>query len=62
MQWSPEDSERYAWLPERLPEPGTTAEWTAAGGFLDIRQKHDPNNQNSEEVIHKGGYVVLFLG
>ena len=23
-------------LPERLPEPGTAAEWTA-GGFLDIR-------------------------
>ena len=40
MQWSPKDSQRYAWLPERLPErlpgAGAAAEWTA-GGFLDIR-------------------------
>ena len=37
MQWSPEDSLSYAWLPERLPEPlaepGTAAEWTADGFF-----------------------------
>ena len=42
------------WLPERLPEPGTAAEWTA-GGFLDIRKKLTPNNKSSRGVDYWGG-------
>ena len=41
MQWPPEDSQCYAWL----PEPGTAAEWTEAewteGGFETIFSTYD---------------------
>ena len=49
------------WLPERLPQPGTAAEWTA-GGFLDIRQKPTPKNKNSGGVKYWGGGPFLFGG
>ena len=34
MQWPPEDSQCYAWLAERIPEPGTVRTKTPRRLFI----------------------------